>query len=90
MSAVEWNKKEELVASQALQHLKQWAPVFQEFTGESPKAELSLLIRIQEYCFENIAFMKAFQKIILLLYKSKLYDFLSFLFCQKNEKFRKI
>ncbi|KAK2704716.1 protein krasavietz-like [Artemia franciscana] len=70
MSAVEWNKKEELVASQALQHLKQWAPVFQEFTGESPKAELSLLIRIQEYCFENIAFMKAFQKIILLLYKT--------------------
>lgn len=70
MSTVEWNKKEELVAEQALKHLKQYAPLFASFT-QTPRSELTLLVRVQEFCYENMNFMKVFQKIVLLFYKSK-------------------
>lgn len=71
MSLGEWNKKEELVTDQALKHLKQYTPLFQTFTvGE--KAELALILKVQEFCYENMNFMKAFQKIILLFYKTEI------------------
>lgn len=69
MSIVEWNKKEELVAEQAMRHLRTYAPLMEAFT-KSAKAQLALLIRIQEYCYENMNFLKAFHKIIVLLYKA--------------------
>lgn len=71
MSTVEWNKKEELVAEQALKHLKQYAALFASFT-QTPRSELALLVRVQEFCYENMNFMKVFQKIVLLFYKSKI------------------
>ena len=77
MSTVEWNKKEELVAEQALKHLKQYAPLFAAFTQTS-RSELTLLVRVQEFCYENMNFMKVFQKVVLLFYKSKFFS--SFLF----------
>ncbi|CAG0924556.1 unnamed protein product, partial [Notodromas monacha] len=70
MGSVEWNKKEELVAEQAFKHLKHYAPMFADFTGNNAKAELALLIKIQEYCYDNMSFMKTFHKIVLLLYKT--------------------
>ena len=79
MAAVEWNKKEELVAEQALKHLRQYAPLFSSFTQTS-RSELALLVRVQEFCYENMNFMKVFQKIVLLFYKSK--DI--FLICTMN------
>ena len=36
------------------------------------KSELHLLNKIQEYCYDNMNFIKSFNKIVLLLYKSKL------------------
>ncbi|RWS07934.1 hypothetical protein B4U79_00739, partial [Dinothrombium tinctorium] len=69
MAAVEWNKKEELVAEQALKHLKGYTSLLAAFT-QSAKSELALIIRIQEYCYENMNFLKVFQKIILLFYKA--------------------
>lgn len=69
MSIVEWNKKEELVAEQAMRHLKTYAPLMGAFT-ETAKAQLALIIRIQEYCYDNMNFLKAFSKIIVLLYKA--------------------
>ncbi|XP_062520078.1 eIF5-mimic protein 1-like [Corticium candelabrum] len=69
MSSVEWNKKEEFVAEQALKHLKVYAPLFAAFSTQS-RSELTLIVRIQEYCYENMNFMKVFQKIIMLLYKT--------------------
>jgi len=69
MGEVEWNKKEELVAEQALRHLKTYSSLFAAFTT-SAKSEMSLLVKIQEYCYENMNFMKVFQKIILLFYKT--------------------
>lgn len=68
MAAVEWNKKEELVADQALKHLRSYSPLMAEFT-KTPKGELALLIRIQEYCYENMNFLKCFQKIVVIFYK---------------------
>uniref|UniRef100_A0AAQ4PJW3 Basic leucine zipper and W2 domains 1a n=1 Tax=Gasterosteus aculeatus aculeatus TaxID=481459 RepID=A0AAQ4PJW3_GASAC len=69
MSSVEWNKKEELVCEQAIKLLKQYSLLLKAFTSQG-LSELSLLLKIQEYCYDNIHFMKAFQKIVVLLYKA--------------------
>jgi len=69
MGAVEWNKKEELVSDQALKHLRTYSPLLAGFT-QTPKAQLNLILRIQDFCYDNMNFMKVFQKIILLMYKT--------------------
>jgi len=71
MSAIEWNKKEDLLQDQALRHLKQYTTLFAAF-ATTTKSEIVLLNKIQEYCYENMNFLKSFNKIVLLLYKSKL------------------
>lgn len=70
MGAVEWNKKEDLVAEQAMKHLRTYTPLLAA-TAKGPKDELSLILRVQEFCYENMNFLKSFQKIIILLYKSE-------------------
>ncbi|XP_048390602.1 eIF5-mimic protein 2 isoform X1 [Stegostoma tigrinum] len=69
MGAVEWNKKEELLTEQAIKHLKQYSPLLSAFTAQG-QSELTLLLKIQEYCYDNIQFMRAFQKIVVLFYKA--------------------
>ncbi|XP_017768577.1 PREDICTED: protein krasavietz [Nicrophorus vespilloides] len=69
MDIPEWNKKEELVTDQAVRHLKQYTSLFAEF-AESTKSELNLLLKVQEFCYANMMFMRAFQKIIMLFYKT--------------------
>jgi len=69
MSIVEWNKKEDLLQEQALRHIKKYIPVFAAFTGNA-KSEMALLNKIQEYCYDNMNFLKTFNKIVLLLYKT--------------------
>ncbi|XP_050405785.1 eIF5-mimic protein 2 [Patella vulgata] len=69
MAGIEWNKKEDLVAEQALKHLRNYVLLLKTMT-QSDKSEQLLILRIQEYCYENIHFMKVFQKIIVLLYKT--------------------
>jgi len=68
INAVEWNKKEELVADQALKHLRQYSPLLAALT-ESGRSQLALMVKVQEHCYDNMNFMKVFQKIILLFYK---------------------
>lgn len=70
MAQVEWNKKEELVAEQAVKHLKKYSTVIAAAT-KSSEAEVKLIVKIQEYCYENMTFMKIFQKIIVLFYKTE-------------------
>ncbi|XP_074652412.1 eIF5-mimic protein 1-like [Tubulanus polymorphus] len=70
MEACEWNKKEELVAGQALKHLKIYAPLL-EALANTARSEMTLMLKIQEFCYENMNFMKVFQKIIILLYKAR-------------------
>lgn len=52
--------------------LQQYSPLLKAFTSQGI-SELTLLLKIQEYCYDNIHFTKAFQKIVVLLYKGKLY-----------------
>lgn len=70
MNGVEWNKKEELVAEQALKHLKVYAPLLEKFTT-TVKAEIALMNRVQEFSYDNMIFLKVFSKIIQLFYKSE-------------------
>lgn len=70
MAMMEWNKKEELVPDQAVKHLHQYTALLSAFT-QSPRSELALLIRMQEYCYDNMNFMKVFQKIVVLFYKTE-------------------
>lgn len=72
MSLAEWNKKEELVTEQATKHLRTYTPLFEAFTT-TDRSEMALLLKVQEFCYENMNFMKAFSKIVLLFYKSKHY-----------------
>lgn len=69
MSAVEWNKKEDLLQDQALRHLKQYVTLFGAFASNN-RSEMTLLNKIQEYCYDNMNFLKTFNKIVLLLYKT--------------------
>lgn len=69
MGSVEWNKKEDLLQDQALRHLKRYVTLFDAFTSVA-RSELALLNKIQEYCYDHMNFLKSFNKIILLLYKT--------------------
>jgi len=69
MNNIEWSKKEELVAEQALKHIRIYCPLLEKFTSTA-KAEITLMNRVQEFCFENMNFLKVFCKIIQLLYKA--------------------
>lgn len=71
MSLAEWNKKEELVAEQALKHLRTYTQLFEAFTS-TDRSEMALLLKVQEFCYENMHFMKAFSKIVLLFYKTEI------------------
>lgn len=68
MSLCEWNKKEELVSDQALRHLKTYNQLFQAFTTNE-RSELALILKMQEFCYENMNFMNSFNKILVLFYK---------------------
>jgi len=69
MSAIEWNKKEDLLQEQALRHLRQYTTLFAAFATNF-KSELILLNKVQEYCYDNMNFIKTFNKIVLLFYKT--------------------
>jgi len=70
MSAIEWNKKEDLLQEQALNHLKDTMGMFKVFTT-SARSEMVLCNKIQEFCYDNQNFLKSFNKIILLFYKTE-------------------
>lgn len=70
MNMKEWNKKQELAADQSVKYLRQDAvPLLAEFANRSTKAEMALMRAIQDFCYDNINFLKVFQKIVVLLYK---------------------
>ncbi|XP_035672013.1 basic leucine zipper and W2 domain-containing protein 1-like [Branchiostoma floridae] len=69
MKSVEWNKKDDLVAEQAIRLLKAYAPLLAALTTQG-RSELDLLVAIQNYCYDNMQFMKVFHKILVLLYEA--------------------
>merc|ERR1712061_452240 len=70
MAAMETNKKEDLIQEQALRHLKEYISLFSAFTS-SAKSEMVLCNKIQEYCYDNQSFLKCFNKLMLLFYKTE-------------------
>merc|ERR1711976_771950 len=69
MSAIEWNKKRRLASGPSSASLEADTTLFAAFATTS-KSEIVLLNKIQEYCYENMNFLKTFNKIVLLLYKT--------------------
>ena len=65
--AREWNWPEDQVAEYVLSQLELYSCVLQKFT-QTGESQLVLLIKLQDYCYENIDFMQLFHKIVLLLY----------------------
>ena len=55
---------------QALKHLKNYIALFSAFTS-SAKSEMVLCNKVQEYCYDNQNFLKCFNKIMLLFYKTE-------------------
>lgn len=51
--------------------LQAYCPLFLPFC-EQGTPQLTLLLKMQEYCYDNMNFMKSFHKIVLLFYKSEL------------------
>merc|ERR1719436_1267185 len=70
MAAMDCNKREDLLQDQALKHLKNYIALFSAFTS-SAKSEMVLCNKIQEYCYDNQSFLKLFNKIMLLFYKTE-------------------
>ncbi|XP_065185622.1 eIF5-mimic protein 1-like [Sycon ciliatum] len=69
MSSMEWSKKEDILAEQALKHIKKNASLLASFSS-TPRAQLGLMVKIQEYCYEHVSFMKIFHRMVMLLYQS--------------------
>ena len=47
-----------------------YTPVFLPFCQKGTP-QLTLLIKMQEFCYDNVYFFKVFHKIVLLFYKSE-------------------
>lgn len=73
MSSQDWSKKEELLHDQAVKHLRTNANLFKEFSTQE-KSEQCLLLKIQEFCYTNVSFLRLFNKIVVVFYK---YEILS-------------
>ena len=65
-----WCLNINFISCQALRHLKEYISLFSAFTS-SAKSEMVLCNKIQEYCYDNQSFLKCFNKIMLLFYKTE-------------------
>ena len=68
MGAVEWNKKAELMIEQALRHVKSNLKFLARWT-KSDRAQIVLMVTMQEFCFVNQNFLKIYNRFCLLFYK---------------------
>ncbi|XP_076456175.1 eIF5-mimic protein 2-like [Babylonia areolata] len=67
MQGVEWNKKEDQVAEQAMKHLLTFTTLLTS-VATTPRAQLALVLKVQDFCYDNMSFLKTFQKVIVMLY----------------------
>ena len=68
MNAVEWNKKPEILFEQALRHVKSNLKLIGRFT-KSDRAQVVLMVTMQEHAYQNQTFLKIFSRLCLLFYK---------------------
>lgn len=71
MGAVEWNKKAELMIEQALRHVKSNLMLLARWT-KSDRAQIVLMVTMQDYCFINQNFLKIYNRFCLLFYKAEI------------------
>jgi len=71
MGAVEWNKKAELMIEQALRHVKSNLKFLARWT-KSDRAQIVLMVTMQEFCFVNQNFLKIYNRFCLLFYKAEI------------------
>ncbi|KNC86599.1 hypothetical protein SARC_01280 [Sphaeroforma arctica JP610] len=76
MGTVDWNrnnKSTDLLEKDALNFINANSKILLAFC-ETPRAQLTLMLRIQGYCYDNGPFMKIFQKITMLLYNNDILE----------------
>lgn len=61
------------IADDFYQEIKQYLPVFKEIT-KSEKQQIEFMNKIQEFCYDNLEFMKCFQKIIYIMYQGNVIE----------------
>jgi hypothetical protein len=71
IAAVEWNKKTELMMEQAMRHIKSNLQMIACWT-KSDRAQITLMVTMQEYAFINQNFLKIYKRICLLFYKAEI------------------
>jgi len=70
MEAIEWNKKAELMVEQACRHIHSNLKLLARWS-RSDRAQIVLLVAMQEYSFVNQNLIKSFKRIVLLFYKAE-------------------
>jgi len=70
MEAIEWNKKAELMVEQACRHIHSHLKLLARWS-RSDRAQIVLLVAMQEYSFVNQNLIKSFKRIVLLFYKAE-------------------
>ena len=68
MGAVDWSRKPEQYEEQTLKLTKEWAKLLQVLVSNA-KTELTLLVTVQNYCYDDSRVTKLFSKFVTLLYK---------------------
>ena len=70
LNAMEWNKKTELMMEQAMDHVHNNLKMLASWS-RSEKAQIVLMVTMQEHAFINQNFLKLYKRICLLFYKAE-------------------
>lgn len=73
MESEEWSKKPEILFEQALRHIQKNMTLLKGFT-KSERAQVVLMVAMQEHAFVHQNFLKIFSKFCLLMYKGDVLD----------------
>jgi len=75
MKHVTWNKKDDMLGKQAADHIATYADAFKMYTKQGEdfnlKNEKKLIILAQEYCYDNMNFVKVFKYFMRQFYVSE-------------------
>ena len=69
IESVDWGSRMDQLESALQKVLTVWIPTIAIFSSASAKSQLSLLLHIQSFCYDDSRFLKHFRLIVQLLYK---------------------
>jgi len=55
-------------------YIKEYVSVFKAIIGNNEKLQIETINKVQEFCYDNIEFIKTFQKIIFMFYQSNVLE----------------